>query len=386
MKGTDISFVGESSMQSFIAENTESIYTTLRELCAIPAPSHFEHARAAYCKTWLEGIGATGVYIDEAQNVILPIGCDGSREITVFVAHTDTVFPDTEPMPYEDDGTLIRSPGVGDDTASLVVLLHVAKYFVENKIIPPKGVMFVCNAGEEGLGNLKGTKQLFRDYEGRIAQFISFDDNLDGIVDTCVGSRRFEVTVKTEGGHSFLEFGNKNALAELSRIVCEIYEIELPRIGDSKTTYNVGSVNGGTSVNTIAQTATMLCEYRSDSEDCFAEMEARFARIFDAARARGVALSVELIGERPCMGKVDAAKMEALCECCREIIERTANAKTRRKSSSTDCNIPLSLGIPAVCIGVYRGGGMHTREEWIEKASLPVGLDVGIQVALALTK
>ena len=130
----------------------------------------------------------------------------------------------------------------------------------------------------------------------------------------------------------------------------------------------------------------MLCEYRSDNEDCLAMMQAHFARIFEEARARAVDLSVKLIGDRPCMGRVDAAKMTHLCQTCQTIIEERTGEKTTRKSSSTDCNIPLSLGIPAVCIGVYRGGGMHTRQEWIERDSLPLGLDVGIRVALAITK
>ena len=371
-------------MQDFIAKNEGSLFDTLRELCAIPAPSHNEGARAEYCRAWLESIGAKGVYIDGAQNVIFPINCEGSNEITVFAAHTDTVFPDTEPMPYEDDGALIKSPGVGDDTASLAVLLHVAKYFVEKGIRPAKGVLFVCNSCEEGLGNLKGTKQLFCDYAGRIAQFISFDESFDTIADVCVGSHRFEVTVTTEGGHSYLAFGNQNAIAELARIVGEIYAIEVPKIGDSKTTYNVGGITGGTSINTIAQEATMLCEYRSDNEQCLAEMQAQFARIFDGARARGLSLSVKRLGERPCMGGVDGAKIAALREKCTEIIEGTVGVAVHTRSSSTDCNIPLSLGVPAICIGVYRGGGMHTREEWIEKDSLPLGLSIGVQVALRL--
>ena len=121
-------------MKSFIESNKEQLYTLIKELCAIPAPSHFENERAAYCKNWLEDNGAKGVYIDDALNVILPIHCDGSDKITVFAAHTDTVFPDKEPLPYLDDGVTIRSPGVGDNTASLAVLLLSAKYFIENNL------------------------------------------------------------------------------------------------------------------------------------------------------------------------------------------------------------------------------------------------------------
>lgn len=373
-------------MKQFIESNKEQLYKMLKELCAIPAPSHFEHERAAYCKHWLENIGAKGVYIDEALNVIFPINCDGSDKITVFVAHTDTVFPDKEPMPYADDGVFIKSPGVGDDTASLVILLLAAKYFIENNISTPHGILFVCNSCEEGLGNLKGTKQLFKDYAGRVAQFISFDGRFPYIADLCVGSHRYEVEAFTEGGHSYGAFGNKNAIAELAKIVSKIYSIDVPKIGNSKTTYNVGNISGGTSVNTIAQNAKMLCEYRSDNEDCLAIMKERFEQIFSEAKANGVDLKVSVIGERPCMGKVDASKIARLTDLCRNIIEDTIQTKVITHSSSTDCNIPLSFGIPALCVSVYGGGGAHTREEWVEKASLPLGLEVGIKIILDVIK
>lgn len=373
-------------MKQFIESNKEQLYKMLEELCAIPAPSHFEHERAAYCKKWLENTGAKGVYIDEALNVIFPINCDGSDKITVFVAHTDTVFPDREPMPYVDDGLYIKSPGVGDDTASLVILLLSAKYFIENNLSAPHGIMFVCNSCEEGLGNLKGTKQLFKDYAGRIAQFISFDGKFPCIADRCVGSHRYEVEAFTEGGHSYGAFGNRNAIAELAKIVSEIYSIDVPKIGNSKTTYNVGNISGGTSVNTIAQNAKMLCEYRSDNEECLAIMKEHFERIFSEAKNGGIDLKVSLIGERPCMGKVDISKITRLTDLCRKIIEDTTQTKVITHSSSTDCNIPLALGIPALCVSVYSGGGAHTREEWVEKASLPLGLEVGIKIILDVIK
>ena len=373
-------------MKRFIEENREELYRTLRELCSIPAPSHFEGERAKYCKAWLESVGARDVYIDDALNVVYPINCEGSKEITVFVAHTDTVFPDTEPMPYLDDGERICSPGVGDDTASLTVLLYAAKYFIENGIDAPHGVMFVCNSCEEGLGNLKGTRQLFKDYEGRIARFVSFDSGLSSIADRCVGSHRYEVEVRTEGGHSYGAFGKKNAIAELSRIINDIYSIDVPKVENSKTTYNVGIIGGGTSVNTIAQSASMLCEYRSDNEDCLTIMKERFEGIFENAKERGVFVSVRQVGNRPCMGKVDKAEIARLADLCGAIIEGATGQRVSRHSSSTDCNIPLSLGIPAICVGVYRGGGAHTREEWIEKASLPIGLEVGIKMIDVVVK
>ena len=373
-------------LKEYIENNKALLFNTLKELCLIPAPSHREEKRAEFCRDWLVSRGAEGVYIDDALNVVFPINCENSEEITVVVAHTDTVFPDLEPMPYTDDGEKIHCPGVGDDTASLTVLLLTAKYFIENEIRPSKGIMFVCNSCEEGLGNLKGTRQIFKDYAGRIGKFVSFDSTLNKIADKCVGSHRYEVKVQTVGGHSYLAFGLPNAIAELSKIITEIYKIEIPKRGNSRTSYNVGVIEGGTSVNTIAGDAKLLCEYRSDNIECLEIMENAFESIFAEAKNRGVNLKVTKIGERPCMGKVDLGKIEKMARICEEIIREATGFEVSRESSSTDCNIPLSLGVPALCIGVYMGAKWHTRNEWIEKASLPLGLEVALKSVMKLTE
>ncbi|MBQ8311372.1 MAG: M20/M25/M40 family metallo-hydrolase [Clostridia bacterium] len=375
------------NIKEYVKRNTVLMYGTLRELCAIPAPSHMEQARAAYCKAWLKKAGAKEVYVDEALNAVLPINCEGSDAITVFVAHTDTVFPDTDPMPYSDDGEIIRCPGVGDDTASLTVLLLTAKYFIEQNVRPAGGVLFVCNSCEEGLGNLKGTRQIFKDFDGRIARFVSYDSKLGHLTNRCVGSHRYEVEALTVGGHSWGAFGNPNAIAALSRVVEEIYRIDVPHVGNSRTTYNVGIIDGGTSVNTIAQSARMLCEYRSDSMECLAIMKKHFERIFsEVAAYDGVELRVTLVGERPCMGDVDLEQIARMETVCAVIQERATGKSVTCGAGSTDCNIPLSLGVPAICVGVYEGGGAHTREEWIKRDSLVTGLAAGIETALALSE
>ncbi len=370
-------------IKDYIAENNDLLYNTLKELCGIPAPSHFEHERAAYCKRWLEENGAKGVYIDEALNVIFPINCDGSSEITAFAAHTDTVFPDREPMPYRDDGEKIFCPGVADDTASVVILLLTAKFFIENNIIPKKGVMFVLNSCEEGLGNLKGTRQLFKSYQNRINAFITLDSTLDVVVDRAVGSHRYEVCVTTEGGHSYMKFGNRNAIAVLSNIVNEIYKIEVPKKENTKTTYNVGTIQGGTSVNTIAQSANMLCEYRSTDKCCLEFMKHEFERIFNRAKAEADVL-VTLVGDRPCSDiepqKIDGLKSEVI-----PVIEEVIGQKVSFKSGSTDCNIPLSLGVAGLCIGTDIHENIHTREEWIDKESIKTGLETVIRISLKLS-
>ena len=371
-------------ISKFANDHKEMTVQIVRDLCKIPAPSFDEGKRAEFCKAWLESVGATGVYLDEVNNVIFPIGCEGSNEITVVAAHTDTVFPDTEPYPeYREDDDNIYCPGAEDDSSGVAVLLMTAKYFIDNNIVPEKGIMFVCNVCEEGRGNLVGTRQLMRDYAGRIKRFITYDECIGYIITDSVGSHRYEVEVKTEGGHSFSKFGNKNAIHALSQIVCKIYEIVPPKKDGSRSTYNVGSIEGGTSVNTIAQSAKMLYEYRSDDFECLAIMQKNFEDKIAKANARGKAkFTVNTVGLRPCGIDVDKTIHQSMIEKVIAACEKHTNLPCKKKTSSTDCNIPLSLGIPAVCVGIYDGRGEHTREEKLEIASMPKGLKICFDVIL----
>jgi acetylornithine deacetylase/succinyl-diaminopimelate desuccinylase-like protein len=371
----------------FIKENDAEMRRMLRELCVIPAPSYAEDARAAYCKEWLEQNGATGVVVDEAKNVLLPLCCEGSNEITVVVSHTDTVFPDTEPMPYREENGRAYCPGVGDDTASLVVMLMTAKYFLQKGLCPKGGLLFVCNSCEEGLGNLYGTRTFMAAYAGRVKQFISYDSpRFETVNDECVGSHRYEVELTTEGGHSYLAFGKRSAVLSLAEMIGAIYAIDIPQQKGSKTTLNVGTIEGGTSVNTIPQSAKMLCEYRSNNKECMAFMKAEFERIFRQAECEHTHVTVKMVGDRPCAGDVDPVAQAALTDTCRAILEEVAGVQVHFTPSSTDCNIPLSMGIPSLCISVYRGAGMHTREEYVELDSLSTGLEISIKTMCQLTE
>lgn len=376
-----------NKIKEFANKNYEEALSVLRDLCAIPAPSWHEEERAIYCKNYLEKLGAKGVYIDEALNTVYEYNCEGSSDITVFEAHTDTVFPDLAPLPYEETEDKIFCPGVHDDTANVVGMLMIAKFYIENNIPANGGILFVCNSGEEGLGNLKGTRKIFENYKGRVKQFVTFDSRLLRIVNSCVGSTRYEVTVTTDGGHSFNDFGKNSAIAELASIVNKIYAIEIPAVEGSVTTLNVGTITGGTSVNTIAQNASMLCEYRSNSERCMGIMKQKFYDIFSSAEREDIKVDVKVLGERPCASeKLDMAKQEKLTDDCTKVIEDVMNDKVSYAPGSTDCNIPLSLAIPAISVGLSVGGKMHTREEWLDKSSLIPGMELGIRCALEICK
>lgn len=372
-------------IREFAQKNYEMTLNIVRDLCAIPAPSYMEDRRAEYCKKWLEDAGAKGVYIDSVKNVIFPFNCEGSNKITVIAAHTDTVFPDTESYPeYKEDGERIYCPAVGDDTARVAVVMMCAKYFIDNNITPENGLLFVLNSCEEGLGNLLGTRQLFKDYDGRIRDFLTVDANIGGYIDLAVGSHRYEIEIRTEGGHSYSKFGNKNAIAVLSEMIAEIYKINVPEKEGAKTTYNVGTVEGGTSVNTIAQSAKMLCEYRSNDRECLEIMKGHFERIFEAAKSDGVEVIINKVGDRPCKGDVDAVAEKRLIDAYANAVMETVGGELRNGPASTDANIPMSLGIAALDIGACISAGAHTREEYLVKSSIPEGIEVIIRTMLEL--
>ena len=367
----------------YVETSREEVLALIETLCAIPAPSNREEKRAAFCRDWFAAAGAADVYVDKALNAVCRLNYSEGRPVIVFMAHIDTVFPDLEPFrPQRRDGR-IWCPGAGDDTANLALLMLSARYCLREGIGSDSGILFVANAGEEGLGNLKGSRRIMADYAGRVRRVVSFDGGMESVVDAAVGSERYMVRVEAEGGHSFSDFGHSSAIHLLARMIGELYEIEPPARAGSITTYNVGTIQGGTSINTIAQDAEMLYEYRSNDRTCLEEMRRAFEGVVEKYRGRARGLSVELVGSRPSTGDVDAGEQEALAAQVADIVETVTGVRPRRKPGSTDCNIPLSLGVPAVCVGGYRGGGAHTREEWVELDSLPAGMEIVLRVVLS---
>ncbi len=365
-------------MLRYVEETHAALTDLIYELAQIPAPSFHEQRRAAFCERFLRGAGAKDVRIDEAGNVICRV--DGRRDgpMTVFAAHTDTVFPDESlPPPTIRDGRMY-GPSVGDDTASVCALLLTAKYFLAEGSVPEYPVLFVCNACEEGLGNLMGMRALFGAYGGQVGTFYSLDGYYGHVTNNAVGSRRYRVDVQAEGGHSFGDFGHTNAIHELAALIVDLYGIAPPT--EARTTYNVGTIEGGISVNSIAQSASALYEFRSEDASCLDTMEGAFRRTLAAREKAGVTFTATLVGERPCKRGVDEGALTALTDRTRRVVEAFTGEPVGTRASSTDSNIPLSMGIPANTVGTVRGGGAHTYGEWIDIQSLKTGL--GIVMAL----
>ena len=374
-------------IRAYAAAHAAEALRLTEELCRIPAPSGRERARAEFCRGWLERYGAKDICIDGADNMVLELNAAGSDALTVLMAHTDTVFPDTEPMEVYQAGGRLLCPGVGDDTANLAALLMAARFLLEQGISPKHGLVIAANSGEEGLGNLRGCRQLMADYRGRVARLISFDGYYNRLWNKAVGSARYRVAVRTRGGHSFRDFGAPNAIARLSELISALYAIR-PHWGPegTVTTYNVGTVQGGTSVNTIAQEASMLYEYRSDEAAGLRGMEAALLAVVEDFRAKGVDIEVESLGVRPCGEGVDPAAQQELSDWSEALLRRHTAGDIVVEPASTDCNIPLSLGIPAVSFGLCDGGGAHTRQEWVETASLETGLRIALETVLHVSE
>ena len=364
------------SMKAYVEESHELAKKLVRELCAIPAPSGLEDKRAEYMMSWFKANGGKNVVIDKAKNVVCSYKVqDNSSPLIVIMAHLDTVFPDLEPMPFTEKDGKYFCPGVTDDTANLASLAIAARYIMQNNIPTKYGILFVANSCEEGLGNLRGSREIIQTYGKRIKHFITVDGtNSARIVTSGVGSIRYKVTVKTEGGHSYGKFGNRNAIACLANMITALYSVKVPVEGDSKTTYNVGTIQGGTSVNTIAQEASMLYEFRSSSAICLDKMQTMFNSVIEAYRAMGLEVEVEEIGNRPVGTEPNTTDAKELLESIETSIKEVVGKEPFFAASSTDANIPLSQGIPAICITGAEGGGCHTREEWLEVASMKTGV------------
>ena len=212
-------------------------------------------------------------------------------------------------------------------------------------------------------------------------EFITLDGPMDKLVTRAVGSMRYQVEIRTRGGHSYGDFGQPNAIARMAELIAKLYQIPVPK--GAKTTFNVGTISGGTSVNTIAQQAQMLYEFRSESRDNLKYMEEQFMELIHQAEdMEDMEVSLTLVGERPCGGDVEEEAQEELLDRARRTVQEIVGVKPQESAGSTDCNIPLSLGIPSVCAGAYYGKGAHTREEYVEMSSLLDGCRLALSLVL----
>ena len=366
-------------------------------LTEIPAPPFKEEARAKAYLEMLKAHGLTDVEMDAEGNVmgVRPgTATKGKGPFVVIAAHLDTVFPEGTDVKVKRDGTRLMAPGIGDDTRSLATLLAYVRALDAARIRTKADILFVGNVGEEGPGDLRGTRFLFNKgpYKGRITAFFSMDgSDPSRIVDRGVGSKRYRVTFKGPGGHSYGAFGIVNPMAAMARAVTDLYAVQTPK--EPKTTYSASVTGGGTSVNSIPNSVFMEFDMRSESADELARLDQTLVGILDkavegenAARSTKdgkVSYEAKVIGERPAGFTDPKADIVVLTAAAIAALGFTP----QHEDSSTDSNVPMSLGIPAVTIGAGgKGGRAHALDEWIdvEKAPTVKGMQVGLAALLAV--
>ena len=376
---------------AWLHANPRKIMDWQAELVAIPAPLYGEQERAAWLSRQFTAAGLSQVEIDAIGNVIgiLPaaeLPPESTGPIVVLSAHLDTVFPAGTPLQPIVEGDRLLAPGACDNGAGLAGLLAIAHALLYARVALPVPILFLGNVGEEGEGDLRGVRHLYSQsaLAGRIAAHIVLDGaGSDAAVTQALGSRRYKVTVSGPGGHSFTDAGTPNPIAGLASALAALAEIAVPE--EPRTTLNIGTIQGGTSVNSIPESAQATFDFRSTSADELLRLEVGLHRAVEnsiehwnmRAKAAGTVdrgplrFDIMKIGDRP------AAYLPAsspLLDSLRAV-DRHLGLRTDLRLGSTDANIPLSLGVPALSMGAGgEGGGAHTVGEWYSAKGREVGL------------
>jgi tripeptide aminopeptidase len=359
-------------------------------ICEIEAPPFGEERRAEDYRRRMEEIGLRDVRIDAEGNVIGERPGEPGEPVVVISGHLDTVFPEGTDVTVRREGTVLHGPGIGDDCRGLAVVLAVARA-LDEAAIPTRGtVLFVGTVGEEGPGNLRGVRHLFgEELRDRVDYFISVDGTGLSMVKDAVGSYRYRVTYRGPGGHSYGDFGMPNPVHALGRAIARIAEFRLP--DDQPVTFSVGIVEGGTSVNSIAESATMQMDMRSVDPAALDALDVRFLAVLQDAleeeRARWPAIAtpleveVERWGDRPAGTQPADAYIVRAATATGERLGFTPPAR----AASTDANLPINLGIPSLTIdGGGRGGGAHSLAEWWDSADSHIGTQWALLLVLTL--
>lgn len=373
-----------AALERIAAGEAETIAEQIR-LTEIPAPPFQEQRRAEYYLQQMQGRGLPEAYIDAEGNVIGLHRGSGEGPLLAIAAHLDTVFPPETDLAVEQRDGRYYAPGISDDGRGLTVLLTLIETLNSSGINTRGDILFIGNVGEEGLGDLRGIKAIFRDYP-QIDGFVSIDGSgLSRITTGATGSRRFAVVFTGPGGHSFSAFGLVSAIHAMGRAIANISELQTPT--DPKTTFTVGTVSGGTSVNSIAAHAAFEIDMRSNAASELASLEARVREAVLAGVAAEnerwnnngeITVEFRLIGDRP-SGQTSVAS--PIVQVAALAMAEVGAELQGVRLSSTDANIPMALGIPAITItGGGESGGEHSPEEWFD----PRDSERGPQMALLL--
>lgn len=362
------------------AARVEWLVDEAMRLCGIPAPAGEEERRAEYVAQRLEELGfPDAVRRDAAGNVWVRQTGRGGGVNVLLAAHLDTVFTPDQHRPVTRNGDILRAPSIGDNSIGVAAVLAAAAVL---KDTPPLlgDVIYAFTVGEEGLGNLKGMKALLPQLMPDVGAALVVEGmGLGRLTIGAVGSRRYRVTFHTPGGHSWNAFGNASAIHSMARAIARIADITVPT--QPKTTYTVGMVQGGQSVNSIAATAEMLVDMRSVDAACLAALEEKVRQaVLLAEREKDVTVDITVIGDRPAgMVVRDHPVIKTIAA-----VQARLGLVTRYGASSTDGNVPISLGIPTVTLGITTGENEHRVDEFIHVTPIRQGLTQLVQAVVAI--
>ena len=374
-----------------VKENESKAIDDQIRFCEIPAPSFKEEARGRELQRVFQQVGLQDVRIDKVGNVLGTYPGQAPHPHLVIAAHLDTVFPEGTDVHVRREGSILRGPGIGDDCRGLAVLVSVAREMKKASIRTDGTVTFVANVGEEGLGDLRGVKQLFREtLKDQIDDFISIDGTGVHVTNVAVGSHRYRVTFRGPGGHSFGAFGLANPMGAMGRAIAKIQEMQVPR--QPKTTFNVGRVGGGTSVNSIPFESWMEVDMRSSDPASLAAVDASFQKAVDAAvveenqrwgKAGTITAVKELVGDRPAGSTPESSPIVRAGLSLATALGVTASLG----EGSTDSNLPMSMKIPAITIGAGgRGRDAHALTESFDTTDGWIGTQHALLLTIALVQ
>jgi acetylornithine deacetylase/succinyl-diaminopimelate desuccinylase-like protein len=335
----------------------------------IAAPTFHELARAEFVRGRLQAEGLQDVSVDELGNVFARRpGLDPAAPGLLLTAHLDTVFPAETPLDLTRSPGRIAGPGIGDNSLGVAGLFGVLGALGAETL--PADLWVAANVGEEGLGDLCGMRRVVDVLGARVRAVIVLEGMALGhIYHAGLGVRRYRVSAHTEGGHSWLHFGRASAIHTLLRLGARITDLPLP--ASPRTSFNIGTISGGTSVNTIAREATFDLDLRSESPAALANLAGRVESLAAEFMAPDVAIELKVVGDRP-TGSIP--RSHPLVQLAAHALAETGFSDCAFEIGSTDANIPLSRGLPCVCLGLTRGANSHRPDEYIETADVPRGL------------
>jgi tripeptide aminopeptidase len=348
----------------------------------IPAPTFDEVRRGRYVEQQMRALSLSDVETDAIGNVYGRRAGRMGGPALLIAAHLDTVFLAGTDLTVRREGSRVYGPGLGDNSLGVAALLHLAQAMQEHDLANQGDIWFVANVGEEGLGDLRGMRAALDRLGDRIARAIALEGTgADRIVHAGLGVRRYRISATAAGGHSWQDFGAPSAIHTLVRLAAQLSRLDAPK--EPRSSFNIGVIEGGSSVNTIAERASLLLDLRSVEPTALGELVAQVERI--VAEARGaeptVTLDLATVGDRPA-GRISPE--HALVQMAAAAY-RAAGLPITYDAASTDANIPLSRGIPAVCVGVGDGENAHRLDEYIEPMRIPAGMQALLWLTLAAT-